>query len=554
MAIESKRLRKPYAGTLLATRVLLLLMVAPAYGQTPWSFLDSATSIVKYTKVQTQPVRVCRNLLDFGGSGVSIIAAQSIPANAEAPEHCQVLALIQPKIRVRINLPMTWNNRLYAIGEEGAGGHSADVPVFAAWQARALRSGFATVFNDGGHDVRVDGPPIFENMNYGTAFAYNNLPRQVDFGFRAAHLTSLVAKELIERFYGRKPSYSYFDGYAMGGRQAMVEAQRFPHDFDGIVAGAPPFDVTGLFIQLRQTTEALHKINITPALLELLGREIYKRCDSLDGLEDGVLRDPRQCDFNPARDLPRCDAIADDTCFTVEQIEGLKLLYAPVVVNGTRVHPGVPLGAEPKDPVGRSGWVPGLMNIAPDGTRKVPFVEFQLVEWLRTLAFEVSTPDMQWQDFNLERDIPKLERTREIQDATDPDLSPFAAAGGKLIVYQGWADIAPSALRTAEYFDELRRIMGERADSTARLFMVPGMSHALGGYNVDQLDAMTAVIDWREGGVAPRQIVATRSRDGRVVRSQPVCAYPRVAAYQGKGDPTAAESFSCVDPAPSNLQ
>jgi len=530
-----------------AVGVLMLLIPGASRAQTRWSFLDATTSSVKYTNAQTKPVQSCRRLLEFGDFDVSVVSAQVVPADAEAPEHCQVFALIQPEIRVRINLPMAWNGRLYAIGEGGFGGHEADVPLFGLWQARALRNGFATAFNDTGHDGRVSGPlPV--DGDYDASFATNNLETQVDFGFRAAHLTSVFAKQLIEVFYGRKPKYSYFDGCSTGGRQAMVEAQRFPHDFDGIVAGAPPFDMTGLFIQLRQTIGALHKINITPDLLELLAKAVYKRCDRLDGLEDGVLRDPRQCDFDPARDLPRCSGAPTDSCFTDEQVDGLKLVYSPVVLNGKRIHPGVPLGAEPKDPGGRSGWVPRFMNIAPDGTRKVPFMEFRLVQWLRYLAFEVSVPDMQWQDFNLERDIPKLKRTREVEDATDPDLSPLAAAGGKLIAYQGWADTGPNPLRTAEYFDEVRRVMGERADSTARLFMVPGMFHCNGGYNVDRLDAMTAVINWREGGVAPRQIVATRLRDGKVVRSQPVCAYPKVASYQGKGDPMAAESFSCIDP------
>jgi len=551
MSNESRRFPSTRPTTPLAIGVIALLASGSSYAQLRWSFLDSAQSVVKYTEATAKPIRSCSSLLGYGTPDVSIISVQVIPADGEAPEHCRVFALIQPEIRVWINLPTAWNNRLYAIGEGDFGGHSSDLPIFALWQARALRNGFTTAYNDTGHDGRFGGPPFFGSETkpmYTAVFANNNLERQVDFGFRAAHLTSVLAKRLIEVFYGKKPSYAYFDGCSTGGRQAMVEAQRFPHDYDGVVAGAPPFDMTGLFIQIRQTTEALHKININPGLLEVLGKAIYKRCDGVDGLEDGVLRDPRQCDFDPARDLPRCTGGPSDACFTSEQIEGVKLLYAPVVVDGKRIHPGAPLGAEPKDPDGRSGWVPEFMNVLPDGRVGPSVMELHLVQWLRYLAFEVSVPDMQWQDFDLKRDIPKLKRTREVEDATDPDLSPFAAAGGKLIAYHGWADIAPNALRTAEYFDEVQRTMGAHADSTARLFMVPGMFHCSGGYNVDRLDAMTALINWRERGVAPKQIVATRIRDGKVVRSQPVCSYPKVAAYLGKGDPLAAENFGCVDP------
>jgi feruloyl esterase len=532
---------KKHHVALYALAVALLMLVAEtSVAQIRTSFAESQSSAVNYTKPTAGPGRSCKSLLEETDFDVSVVSAHTISATDKTPEHCQVFAVIRAEIRVWINLPKAWNGRLYVIGEGGYGGHDAGFWLWGPWQERGLQSNFVTVFNDTGHDER-----IYPH----TTFAHNSLGGEIDFGFRAVHLSTVFAKRIVETYYGTQPNYSYFDGCSTGGRQGIAAAQRFPHDYDGILAGDPPFDMVGLMVRLRQSIEALHEIKITPSLLAILGDTIYKRCDKIDGLEDRVLRDPRQCDFSPQRDLPLCQEKASEECFTKEQIHGLDLLYGPVIVGGKTLQPGTPMGAEIKDlATGKSGWEPRLMNIDKDGNVQQPLMEERIADWLPNMAFEVDKAEITWRDFDLERDLPKLERTRMIHDATDPDLSLLAEANGKLIVYHGWSDTGPNPIYTAEYFDKIYEVMGDKARNYARLFMVPGMFHCLGGTNVDRFDGMTALINWVERGVAPDMIVAGRIENGATVRTRPMCAYPQVAKYMGKGSTDEAENFACVTP------
>ncbi len=536
MRSSANRLKwRPMAGSIWTA---VLLVVAPEVGaQISTSFSDSQSSAVNYSKATANPSRSCKSLLQETDFDVAVVSARTIPATVETAEHCRVFAVIGPEIRVRINLPAAWNERLYVIGEGGYAGHGADVWLWGPWQERGLQNNFVTVFNDGGHDAR-----IYPN----TTFATNSLEREIDFGFRALHLATVYAKYLTEVYYGKQPHHSYFDGCSTGGRQGIVAARRFPNDYDGILAGAPAFDMVGLMIRLRQTVEALHMIKITPQLLEILGASIYQRCDKIDGLEDRVLRDPRQCDFSPRRDLPACtgDAVAD--CFTEEQIRGLDLLYGPVVVGGEPLQPGTPMGAEIRDArTGMSGWEPRLMNLDAGGKPQRPLMEERIAHWLPNMAFEIDRAQMTWQDFDLERDLPQLERSRMIHDATDPDLSSLAQSGARLITYHGWSDTGPNPLATAQYFDRVYQVMGDAGRDHARLFMIPGMFHCSGGTNVDRFDGMTALINWAERGVAPDMIPASREADNTVVRTRPICAYPTMARYQGSGSIDDAKSFVC---------
>ena len=497
-----------------------------------------------------QPATSCQPLLSLSSIDYSILSARIVRKNG-VPEHCRVLGVIRPEIRFIVNLPTDWNGRFLMIGGGGWAGFPPEDPFVLPRQEGAVRQGFATGYTDSGHN---------RYLEQGATFAYNNLQAEVDFGFRAVHLTAVIAREIINVYYGQPAEYSYFLGCSTGGRQALVSAQRFPSDFDGIVAGAPVHDFTGLLLKLRQAVEALEKIQMTPARLEVLSAAVYERCDGLDGLVDSVIDDPRQCHFDPTRDLPRCDGENTNRCFTAPQMEGLRELYGPLIVNGVRIHPGIPLGAEIKGraPVAlagatlASGWNPRLMStrdvnlygqIIPAGR---PMMEQRLIDWLRYVAFEEDDPERTWRDFDIARDLPKLSLTRSIMDAVDPDLTPLANAGGKLIVYHGWSDTGANPLRTAEYFDEVYETMGAPGRDTARLFMVPGMFHCGGGTNVDRIDPMTSIIEWVETDTAPDSLIASRVENGKVTRTRPIYAYPNVARYKGEGSTDEARNFKSV--------
>ncbi len=515
---------------------------------------SSGQSRIDYTQATKQPVRSCASLLNVTNFRHAVVSARVIPARNRVPEHCRVLGMIRPEIRFIVNLPTRWNERFLMLGGGGWVGFPPEDPYVLRQQETGLGRNFATAYTDTGHDRFV---------KEGATFLYQDLEAEVDFGFRAVHLTTLTAKTIIEAYYGTAARFSYFMGCSTGGRQAMVSTQRFPSDYDGVVAGAPVFDFTGLLLQLRHAVEALEKVEITPARLAILGETIYEQCDKIDGLADRVLEDPRRCDFDPGAHLPRCGAASrPDGCFTDLQIEGLKQLYGPLVVAGERIHPGIPLGAEIKGRANAtlsgsataSGWNPRLMNtrgvnlagqIIPPGR---PMMEQRVLDWLRYVAFEQDDPNRHWKEFDLARDLDKVTQTRMIMDGTDPDLQALAKSGGKLLVYHGWSDTGANPLRTAEYFDEVYETMGTAGRDTARLFMVPGMFHCAGGSNVDRMDTISALIQWVEGGQAPDRLTAARVEGGKVTRTRPICAYPDVARYRGSGSVDEAVNFDCVSP------
>ena len=512
----------------------------------------SGQSKIDFAEATEQPARSCESLVSATNFRYAVVSARVVPARNRVPEHCRVLGMIRPEIRFIVNLPIRWNERFLMLGGGGWVGFPPEDPWVLRQQEIGLSRNFATAYTDTGHDRFV---------KEGATFLYQNLEAEVDFGFRAVHLTTLTAKTLIESYYGKVARFSYFMGCSTGGRQGMVSTQRFPSDYDGVIAGAPVFDFTGLLLQLRQAVEALEKIEITPARLEILGEAIYRQCDKTDGLADGVIEDPRQCDFDPAEQLPRCGAGGRrDGCFTDVQVEGLKRLYGPLVVSGKRIHPGIPLGAEIQGRANASltgsalasGWNPRLMStrpvnlagqIIPPGR---PMMEQRVLDWLRYVAFEQDDPDRHWKEFDLARDLDKVTQTRSIMDGTDSNLHALAKTGGKLLVYHGWSDTGANPLRTAEYFDEVYKTMGAVGRDTARLFMVPGMFHCSGGSNVDRMDTMSALIQWVEAGQAPDRLIAARVEAGKVTRTRPICAYPDVARYRGSGSVDEAANFDCV--------
>jgi feruloyl esterase len=343
---------------------------------------------------------------------------------------------------------------------------------------------------------------------------------------------------------------SYFDGCSTGGRQGLISAQRFPEDFDGIVVGAPVLNFGGTMISYVMSQRALGAAPIAPEKLKIIADAVYRKCDAVDGVADGLIDDPRRCAFKPSADLPRCAADTDGpACFTGAQLRALETIYGAVKRNGAEVFPGWPVGAEIAPPASggppgssASGWFPwfvGSPNLQPI---QISFGE----TFFKYMAFEKPNPSYDWQTFNVDADLDKLQWTRSVLDATDPDLSRFKARGGRIVSYFGWADPALNPMMGVNYYESVLQKLGPATTDFYRLFMVPGMFHCQGGIGTGTFDALTPLIEWVEKGTAPESIVGLKLVDGKVVRSRPLCPYPAVAKYKGSGSIDEAANFVCT--------
>ncbi len=481
----------------------------------------------------------CRKIAQLTVHDYSIVSAVFVDATDRAPAYCRVLGVLPPEIVFQVVLPAAWNGRILMTGNGGYAGSRQDAPGRIR-QAEALVSdGFVAVGTNTGHDRNAE--PL-------ATFALNNRQKEIDYSFRAVRLTIQTAKELTDLYYGRPADYTYWQGCSTGGRQGLMAAQRFPEDFDGIIVGAPVLDFTGTQIWGAWNAKALEEGPISLEKVDLLAKAVYGRCDSIDGLADGLLEDPRACDFDPARDLPRCAEGSGDDCFSAAEVTTLQEIYGGVVSRGEIVFPGLPFGSEAGPPSGRrvsSGWNGWI--IQPDGpSRQQVFAE----TFLRYMAFEPDEPDFDWRSFDYDEDPYKMDFIRSILDATNPDLTGFRDAGGKMLMYFGWADTALNPMMGVNYYEDVQRVSGPGADDYFRLFMVPGMFHCGGGLGVSQVDYRKALMDWVEAGKVPERLVAARVVGGRTEMTRPLCPYPEVAKYDGRGDPNSAESFDCVSPAP----
>jgi Tannase and feruloyl esterase len=520
--------------------VAVLGIAGPAAAQNGFSFTDAARSASGYSRATVRPQMACRDVLGMTDTDVSFLSAEVVPAADGVPEHCRVNGLIAPEIRFQVNLPAMWNRRFYMNGNGGFAGESPETPARAAHRGNALRHGFVTATTNTGHDATQE--PL-------ATFAERNYQKLVDYAFRAVHLTAVTAKNLATRYYDRTVTFAYWDGCSTGGRQALMEAQRFPADFDGIVAGAPVLNFVDTLVTGLWNSRALEAAPITPDKLTIVADAVYAKCDAVDGLVDGIIDDPRRCDFDPARDLPVCAAGYEGaTCVGAAQAAALRKIYGGVVSNGKPYFPGQPIGAEKiglpsfGPPQRASGWDRWL--VAPAGTKPLGLAFPE--SFMKSIVF--GKPDYDWKTFDFDKDVARLADTRTLLNATDPDLGNFRSRGGKLLMYFGWADTALTPYMAVDYYEKALATSGPDTKDFFRLFMVPGMFHCRGGVGADRFDAMTAVIDWVERGVSPLHLTATRMEDGAVVRTRPLCPYPQVARYTGAGNIDVAASFACTEP------
>jgi feruloyl esterase len=481
----------------------------------------------------------CSELTNLRINSTNLLSATVVPAEGDLPEYCRVLGYVRPSINFEVRLPTSdWNEKFLLGGCGGAcGSVDADRPGITNSINYALKRNYAVAAHDSGHW----GPNVIDAV-----WAYNNFQLEIDWGYRAVHEMARVPKELIKAYYGKAPAYSYFAGCSTGGRQAAMEAQRFPEDFNGIISGAPDLNDTGLGALLTWFYQANRDIHgkriLHQSKLKQISDAVYSACDGADGLDDGTIDDPRKCNFKPESLL--CQGATTDNCLTPEEVVVLKKFYGGVKnSSGESLYPGgMPYGSEPF-------WF--LWAIAKGDA---PSINDQFVEHMLRYKLFIPDPGPTYSpmDYNFDRDPARVAFMGTIYNANNPDLSKFKEKGGKLLMYHGWADSIVTPFYSIDYFDSVVKKMGglEQTQDFYRLFMVPGMDHCsiLPGKGPDQFDFLTVLENWVEKGEAPDQIIGEQlDKDKKeVVRTRPMCPYPKFAKYKGTGSIDDAANFTCV--------
>jgi feruloyl esterase len=425
-----------------------------------------------------------------------------------------VAAVLTPSsdshIEMEVWMPAeNWNGKFQAVGN---GGWAGSISYGA--MVTALQEGYATASNDTGH------------KGGSATFAVDHPEKLVDFAYRAVHEMTVQSKAIIGKYYNRGPRLSYWNGCSTGGRQGLMSAQKYPEDFDAIVAGAPANYQTHLHawdLSVAVPTARNPAAAIPATKLQVLNNAVIAACDANDGVRDGLLNDPRACKFDPA--VLQCRAGAAEDCLTADQVATAKRLYAPAKTSsGEVVFPGKDYGSE-------LGWTAN-----------------QSISALPAGSFVVAYNNAKWDatGFDMDRDLKVVdEKVGSIVNAINPDLRAFKARGGKLLLYHGWNDTAISPGNAIDYYSSVLKRMGGRQEDFVRLYMAPGMNHCGGGVGPNQVNWMAALERWREAGVAPDRIDAYRVTNNRVDMTRPLCPYPQVAQYKGTGSTNDASNFVC---------
>lgn len=433
------------------------------------------------------------------------------------PAYCRVAITLKPSadsdIKMEAWLPVeNWNGKFQMAGNGGWAGSMQGIPVMQT----AIKEGYATAGTDTGH---TGSDPVF-----GLAHP----EKLVDFAYRSMHETVVKSKAIITKYYGKPAKLSYWNGCSTGGRQGLMEAQKYPEDFDGIIAGAPADYQTHLHAWDMMVAVGIRKDAdhfLTQPKLSALNKAVLAQCDAMDGVKDGLLNDPRKCHFDPTTLL--CKAGDKDDCLTAAQIESVKLVYSSAKKNnGELIFPG-------KEPGGETGWNMLLSSPTPPllSMGSFEYATYQDANW-------------DWRKFDLDRDTTAADEKFGYVNAP-PDLSAFKARGGKLLMYHGWNDPAISPENTVNFYTSLGQKTGSKEENWARLFMVPGMGHCQGGPGPDQFNKMAVIERWRESNTAPEQIIASHVTGSNIDMTRPLCPYPQVAVYKGVGSTNDAASFSC---------
>jgi feruloyl esterase len=456
----------------------------------------------------------------FSAPGERQPAGRGANAYKDLPEFCRVAATLTPSsdsdIKVEVWLPASnWNGKFQAVGNGGWAG----VISYSA-MADAIRAGYASASTDTGH---VGGRGIF---------ALGHPEKLVDFAWRSEHEMTVRAKAVIAAFYGSAPRLSYWNGCSTGGRQGLKEAQAFPEDYDGIIAGAPA-NRTAISLWIAHAVLKDPASYIAPGKYPLIHQAAIAACDGRDGLKDGLIDDPTKCDFDPKVLL--CKGEDSSACLTAPQVEAAKKIYSPAVNprTGQELFSSLVPGTE-------LGW--GVQAAGPEPSANI-------YDQYRYVVFKDANWD--WRTFNFDSDVVRGNLPENvIMNATDPNLKPFFSRGGKLLLYHGWSDPNVPTLNTIKYYKSVVETMGgaSKASDSVRLFLEPGMGHCGGGEGPNVFDKIGALEKWVEQGKAPEQLTASHLTDGKVDRTRPLCPYPQVAKYKGAGSIDVASNFVCAAP------
>ncbi|MDX1585259.1 MAG: tannase/feruloyl esterase family alpha/beta hydrolase [Balneolaceae bacterium] len=487
----------------------------------------------------------CPDLADLRIEDTNFISATEVPASGDLPAYCRILGYVRPAINFEIRLPTTgWNGKFYMAGCGGyCGTLESEDPGFINAINYGLKRNYAVSTMDGGHW----GKNLFD-----ARWAYHDRLAEIDWAYRAVHETARITKMLIKAYYGQDPEQSYFAGCSTGGRQAVMEAMRYPDDFDGVISGCPHPKTGGTAMLgawlARANTGPDGKNLITPVEVQIIQEAVYEACDSLDGLEDGLISDPRICRFDPA--TLACEDSDRESCLTANQIEAVKAFYAgPRDSEGRQLYAGLPLGSEPY-------WDSFFGVTGETADAADDFTRLQSVQFLRYMAFREDPGETYTiEDFNFDRDPQRMEHMAQIYDANDPDLTAFHENGGKLLMWHAWADPAPPPMETIAYYEAVEEHVGSREHTQDffRLFMIPGMNHCgIGdgpGISQHGFDPLTALERWVEQGKAPERLLTTKTDSaGNTMWTRPVCPYPQRAVYDGEGDLDDDSNFECINP------
>jgi hypothetical protein len=459
----------------------------------------------------------------------------------DRPIHCQLTGYVAPNVGIVIRLPLlNWNGKYIQMGCGGSCGTITGVGASSGDYTQCLasvRKGYACLLSDNGH------------TGTGNLWAYHNLQAELDHAFRATHVAAVAGKAITTRFFEREPRLSYFWGCSTGGRQALTEAQLFPYDFDGIIAGCPSINypliaLTHLWNN-RALTDPRGELLLSQEDLEFLHQSVVAACDMNDGVKDGLIGDPRQCTFDPAK--LRCKPGANTRCLSADQVAGIQRLYSgPQTSTGERIYfPSAMRGSE-------KTWATWFKNVS------------YSADVIRYMGFTPAVgPTWNPQDFDFDRDYQRLGAALAIHAGANPDLRRFNEAGGKLLSFVGWNDAGGMPLAMVDYYESVERLMGGRTPTQSffRFFAVPGMDHCGGGDGAFAIDWLGTLEQWVEQGRAPDKLFAAHVppenpqdvyeikrleypvAPSRINFSRPVYPYPVTTKYAGRGDVTNAGNF-----------
>ncbi len=480
----------------------------------------------------------CEQLVSFSTPQLEITITEVVASGTftppagrvfgDLPPFCRVAAVLHPSadsaIRIELWMPQpNWNGRLEATGNGGFAGNLAYGAL-----VEGIKRGYAVVNTDMGM-ATAPGEDA-------TVFLARP-ERWKDWGYRATHEMTVVSKRLLNAFYGRLATYSYFVGCSTGGQQAWMEAQRYPDDYDGIVGGAPANNRTGVHESILWnfvSTERTPEDHLPKAKLRPLARAVIAACDRLDGLADGLISDPQKCTFDAAS--VECSDPGKDSCLTATEVAVVRRLYAGPINprTGNQIYPGMPRGSE-------LGWD----HLGPSANGQPPYAP--LFAW-------VFGRDWDWRSFDFDRGIAAVDQKLASHlNATSLNLDVFRDHGHKLLVYHGWSDWLVVPGESVNYRNALHsRYPEKELNGFYRLFMVPGMNHCSGGVGPDHFDALSAVVEWVENGRPPDKMIASQflahQDAGPPLRTRPLCPYPQIAQYLGKGSIDDEANFGCVAP------